>query len=89
MRPILFYQAIEAQKQMPCFDEDPDQLQGTHYISAGKLLIFDYRPEVLSKFLKLLLNVMVVELVDIIDQILSTWTAVQSEDGMVENTIPF
>ena len=60
-----------------------------HYISAVKQLIFDYRLEVLSKFPKPLLSVMVAELVDIIDQILSTWTAVQSEDGVVENTIPF
>ena len=60
-----------------------------HCISAGKLLTFDYRLEVLSKFPKPLLSVMVAELVDIIDQILSTWTAVQSEDGVVENTIPF
>ena len=88
MSPILFYQATEVQKRMPCFDVDPDRLQGIHYISAGKLLIFDYHLEVLSKFTKLLLNVMVVELVDIIDQILSTWTAVQLEDGVVENTIP-
>ena len=75
------------QKQMPCFDVDPDRLQGIHCISAGKLPIFDYRPEVLNKFTKLLLNVMVVELADIIDQILSTWTAVQSEDGVVK--IPY
>ena len=33
-------------------------------------------------------NAMVAELVDIIDQILSTWIAVQSEDGVVENSIP-
>ena len=88
MNLTLFYQATEVQKRMPCLDADPDRLQGIHCISAGKLLIFDYRPEVLSKFTKLLLNVMVVELVDIIDQILSTWTAVQLEDGVVENTIP-
>ena len=84
-----FYQAIEVQKQMPCFDVDPDRLQGIHCISAGKLLTFDYHLEVLSKFPKPLLSVMVAGLVDIIDQILSTWTAVQSEDGVVENTIPF
>ena len=89
MSPILFYQATEVQKRMPCFDVDPDRLQGIHCISAGKLLTFDYRLEVLSKFPKPLLSVMVAELVDIIDQILSTWTAVQSEDGVVENTIPF
>ena len=89
MNLILFYQAIEVQKQMPCSDVDPDRLHGIHYISAVKQLIFDYRLEVLSKFPKPLLSVMVAELVDIIDQILSTWTAVQSEDGVVENTIPF
>ena len=89
MSPILFYQAIEVQKQMPCSDVDPDRSQGIHCISAGKLLTFDYLLEVLSKFPKPLLSVMVAELVDIIDQILSTWTAVQSEDGVVENTIPF
>ena len=88
MSPILFYQATEAQKQMPCFDADPDRLQGIHCISAGKLLTFDYRLEVLSKFSKLLLNAMVAELVDIIGQILSTWTAVQSEHGVVKNSIP-
>ena len=89
MSPTLFYQATEVQKQMPCFDVDPDRLQGIHCTSAGKLLTFDYRLEVLSKFSKLLLNAMVVELVDIIGQILSTWTAVQSEHGAVENSIPF
>ena len=88
MSPILFYQAIEVQKQMPCFDVDPDRLQGIHYTSAGKLLTLDYRLEVLSKFSKLLLNAMVAELVDIIGQILSTWTAVQSEHGVVKNSIP-
>ena len=77
------------QKQMPCFDVGPDRLQGIHCISAVKLLTFDYHLEVLSKFPKPLLSVMVAELVDIIDQILSTWTAGQSEDGVVENTIPF
>ena len=89
MSPTPFYQGTGALKQTLCFDVDPDRLQGIHCISAGKLLTFDYLLEVLSKFLKLLLNVMVVELVDIIDQILSTWTAAQSEDGVVENTIPF
>ena len=88
MSPIRFCLDTEAQKQMQCFDVDPDRLQGTHCTSAGKLLTFDYRLEVLSKFSKLLLNAMVVELVDIIDQILSTWTAAQSEDGVVENTLP-
>ena len=88
MSPIRFCQAIEAQKQMRCFDVDQDRLQGTRCISAGKLLTFDYRLEVLSKFSKLLLNAMVAELVDIIGQILSTWTAVQSEHGVVKNSIP-
>ena len=88
MSPIRFCQDTEAQKQMPCFDVDPDWLQGTRCISAGKLLTFDYRLEVLSKFSKLLLNAMVAELVDIIGQILSTWTAVQSEHGVVKNSIP-
>ena len=87
MSPIRFFQATEAQKQMLCFDEDPGQLQGIHCISAGKQLIFDYLLEVLSKFSKLLLNAMVAELVDIIGQILSTWTAVQSEHGVVK--IPY
>ena len=80
MSPILFYQAIEVQKRMPCLDVDPDRLQETHCMSAGKLLTFDYRLAVLSKFSKLLLNAMVAELVDIIGQILSTWTAVQSNN---------
>ena len=88
MSPIRFCQDTEAQKQMPCFGVDPDRLREIHCISAGKLLTFDYRLEVLSKFSKLLLNAMVAELVDIIDQILSTWTAVQSEHGVVKNSIP-
>ena len=88
MSPIRFCQAIEVLKLMPCFDVDPDRLQGIHCTSAGKLLTFDYLLEVLSKFSKLRLNAMVVELVDIIGQILSTWTAVQSEHGVVKNSIP-
>ena len=88
MNLTLFYQATEVQKRMPCLDVDPDRLQGIHCILAGKLLTFDYRLEVLSKFSKLRLNAMVVELVDIIGQILSTWTAVQSEHGVVKNSIP-
>ena len=88
MSPILFYQATEVQKQMPCFDVDPDRLQGIHCISAGKLLTFVYRLEVLSKFSKRLLNAMVAELVDITGQILSTWIVVQSEHGVVKNPIP-
>ena len=84
MSPILFYQATEVQKRMPCFDVDPDRLQGIHCISAGKPLTFVYRLEVLSKFSKRLLNAMVAELVDITGQILSTWIAVQSEHGVVK-----
>ncbi len=55
---------------------------------SGQAADIDYRLEVLSKFSKLLLNAMVAELVDIIGQILSTWTAVQSEHGVVKNSIP-
>ena len=88
MNLTLFYQATEVQKRMPCLDADPDRLQGIRCTSAGKLLTFDYRLEVLSKFSKLLLNAMVAELVDITGQILSTWIAVQSEHGVVKNSIP-
>ena len=86
MNLTLFYQATEVQKRMPCLDVDQDRLQGIHCISAGKLLTFDYRLEVLSKFPKPLLSVMVAELVDIIDQSLSTWTAVQSGHGADKET---
>ena len=88
MSPTPFYQGTGALKQTLCFDVDPDRLQGIHCTSAGKLLTFDYRLEVLSKFSKRLLNAMVAELVDITGQILSTWIAVQSEHGVVKNSIP-
>ena len=88
MSPTRSCQATEAQKQMLCFGVDQDRLRGTRCISAGKLLTFDYRLEVLSKFSKLLLNAMVAELVDIIGQILFTWTAVLSEHGVVKNSVP-
>ena len=34
MSPILFYQATEVQKRMPCFDVDPDRLQDSLHISG-------------------------------------------------------